>query len=45
MDTVYKLLRNELKVFPKLSTSQFLCLGFVDVKSRLSSEIIGSVIK
>lgn len=45
METVYKLLRTELKVFPKLSTSQFLCIGFVDVKSRLLSEIIGSVFK
>jgi len=45
MDTVYKLLRTVLKVFPKLSTNQFLCIGFVDVKSKLMSEVISAVLK
>jgi len=45
METVYKLLRTVLKVFPKLSTNQFLCIGFVDVKSRLLAEVISAVIK
>mmetsp|Transcript_48563 Transcript_48563/g.105814 ORF Transcript_48563/g.105814 Transcript_48563/m.105814 type:complete len:93 (-) Transcript_48563:1142-1420(-) len=40
----FKLMRNELKVFPKLNVNQFLSMGFTAVKSALINTVIDKII-